>query len=264
MKKLGILLVGTLVAFVAQAQDPAPAAAPPEAAPTEAAAPAAPAADAASAPAEAAPADAATAPAEPAAAPAETASTEAAAPAEAAPAEATPSDAKPWRFYGGYDRAHINVRVSTSNPASTTPPSLQTRFGGDSFSSNFNRLRAGIRLLEFIGLEAHYGFKGDDGSDPGFVTVDKSYGFYFVPTGTFLNTVEISAVLGYNKMDLKRGNASEQFKGASYGVNAELPLKQFFASLPDFRVGFGGMVYHQKDDARIYGTHFGIRYDFKI
>lgn len=261
MKKLGILLAGTLAAFAAQAQDPAPEAAPAEAAPTEAAAPA----DAAPATAEPAPADTAAtaAPAEPAAAPAEAASTEAA-PAEAAPAEATPSDAKPWRFYAGYDRAHINMRVSTSNPASTTPPSLQTRFGGDSFSSNFNRLRAGIRLLEFIGLEAHYGFKGDDGKDPGVVGVDKSYGFYVVPTGTFLNTVEISAVLGYSKIDLQRGNASEEFKGASYGVNAELPLKQFFGSLPDLRVGFGGMVYHQKDDARIYGTHFGVRYDFKI
>jgi hypothetical protein len=257
MKTFGILLVGTLAAFSAQAQDPAPA----TAAPTEAAAPAADAAPA-PAPAEAAPpADAApAAPADAAAAPAPAE----AATAEAAPAEATPSEAKPWRLYGGYDRAHIRMLVSTSNTSATTPTSLQARFGGDSFSSNFNRLRAGIRLLEFIGVEAHFGFKGDDGSSAGSVGVDKSYGIYVVPTGTFLNMVEVSAVLGYSKIDLERGNASEEFKGASYGVNAELPLKQFFESLPDFRLGFGGIVYHQKDDARIYGTHFGVRYDFKI
>jgi hypothetical protein len=257
MKRLGVLLAATLAVFAAHAQDPAPDSAPAEAAPAETAAPA----DAAPADAVAAPAEAA-APTEPAAPPAEAAPEPV---AEAAPAEATPApERKPWHFYGGYDRSHINLLVSTDNPASTTPASLKTRFGGDSFSSNFNRIRAGVRLLEFIGLEGHYGFKGDDGSDRGSIGVKKYYGVYVVPTGTLLNTVEVSAVLGYAKMDVERGNASESFKGASYGLNMELPLKQFFESLPDFRVGLGGMVYHQKDDARIYGTNFGVRYDFKI
>lgn len=259
MKKLGILLAGVFAVTTVYAQDPAPEAAPAEAAPAEAP------------PADAAPVDSA-APATDAAVPdtstpAEAPVAEAAAPTEetaSAPAEATASDHKPWLLYAGYDRAHLTFRISNPNPASISAPSLQTRFGGTSFNSDFNVLRGGVRFFEFVGLEAHLGFKGSDGSDPGSVSVKKNIGIYAVPTGVLFDTVEIAAVLGYSRMDLERGSASETFNGVSYGLNTELPLRHFFQSLPDIRIGLGGIVYHQKNDARIYGTHFGIRYDFKI
>ena len=273
MKRLSILFVAMATALTAHAQDPAPEAAPVEAAPTQAttpadAAPATPADAAAPTDASAAPADTA-APAEIAAPPAEAAPAKAApteaAPAEAAAAESTPTpERKPWQLYGGYDRAHINLLVSNSNPASTTPTSLQTRFGGDSFGSSFNRLRGGVRLLDVVGIEAHVGFKGDNGSDPGSVSVNKYYGLYAVPTGVIFDTFEVAAALGYSQMTVERGSASEKFKGVSYGLNIELPIRRFFESLPDIRLGLGGIVYHHDSDARIYGTHFGIRYDFKI
>lgn len=240
MKKLGIVMAGLLTAMTVYAQDPVPEAAPADA----------------TAPAEAAPVEEA--------APADAAPVEETASAEAAPAEPAVADRKPWLLYGGYDRSRINFLVSTSDPASTAPPSLKTRFGGDSFTSDFNRFRFGTRLLEFIGFEAHFGFKGDEGRDPGAVRVDSYYGFYAVPTGVLFDMFEIGAVLGYSKMDLARGNAKETFKGVSYGLNTELPLRHFFESLPDIRVGLGGIVYHQKNDARIYGYNLGLRYDFKL
>lgn len=242
MKKLGIVVAGLFSAMTVFAQDPAPEATPADAAPVEAAAPA----DSASTEAafvESAPAEAS---------------------ADAAPAETAVTEKKPWLFYVGYDRAHINFQVSEPNPASVSTPSLQTRFGGSSFSSSFNRFRVGTRLLDFIGLEAHLGLKGDEGNEAGTVKMNRNYGLYVVPTGVLFDMVEIGAVLGYSKMDLERGNASESFQGVSYGLNTELPLRHFFDKMPDIRLGLGGIVYHQKNNARIYGTHLGLRYDFKI
>lgn len=273
MKKFGVLFVAALTAFAANAQEPAPEAAPADAsapaaeaapAPADAAAaPAAPADAAAPAEASAPPADAAAAaaPAETSAPPAEAA----AAPApEAASTEAAPAEQKPWKLYAGYDRAHINFLVSNPDPSSTSPASLKARFGGDTFSSNFNRFRGGLRVLDVVGIEAHVGIKGDSGGDPGSVGVSKYYGIYAVPTGVIFDTVEIAAALGYSQMTVENSSASEKFGGVSYGLNMELPLRHFFESLPDIRVGLGGIVYHHDSTARIYGTHFGLRYDFKI
>jgi hypothetical protein len=299
MKKLGAFLLGIWVMFPVYAQDPAAAdAAAPEAAPTAnetpaadaapadqaaaspgAAAPAAgetPSADAA-APTDAAPATA-DAPATGDAPPADTAAatepatpaadaaapTDAsAAPAEAAPAEtaatetaATGSERKPLAFYFGYDRVHVNTLISNQ--------SLATKFGTDNLGSSFHQIRAGIRLFDVIGLEAHYGIEGDNGSKPGTVGIKNYAGIYFAPTGTLLETVEISALLGYARMNIERPGASLSVRGASYGVNLELPIRRLWEALPNVRLGGGVMVYHRDSDSRSYGSHFGARFDFKI
>lgn len=172
---------------------------------------------------------------------------------------------KPWAFYAGYDYAHLNFLISDPAPQSSpNPPAMQTQFGGDSFASNFHQIRFGMRVFDVIGIEAHVGQKADDGAKAGTVAVKDAVGIYVVPTGTVLETLEVSALVGYSKMTLERPGASADLKGVSYGVNAELPLRVLSESLPDIRLGGGFMVYHQDTESRTYGTHFGVRYDFKI
>jgi hypothetical protein len=243
----------------ADAAAPSADAAAPDAAPATAEAPAtgdAPPADTA-ATEPAAPAADATAPAETAATPDAAAPAEAAA-AEAAPAEtaATGSERKPLDLYFGYDHVHVNTLISNQ--------SLAAKFGADNPGSSFHQIRAGVRLFDVIGLEAHYGIKGDDGSKPGTVGIKNYAGIYFAPTGTVLETVEISALLGYARMDIERPGASISVHGSSYGVNLELPIRRLWEALPDVRLGGGVMVYHRDGDSRSYGSHFGARFDFKI
>lgn len=253
MTKWGFALAGLLSAMTAYAQDATPA--PEAAAPAAEAAPAtepAPAADAA------APAAEVSAPA----ADAGTTETVAVDGATPPPADAS-AERKPWRFYAGYDYSQIRFSIYQSNPGATTAPTLKQKFGGDSFTSNFHQLRFGTRLFEFVGVEAHYGVGGGN-SGSGSVSTDNNYGLYVLPTGVFFNTVEISAVVGYTWIKLSNATASASFDGVSYGLNAEVPLKHFFESLPDIRVGGGGMLYHKANDAQVYGAHLGLRYDFKI
>ena len=287
MNKLGAVLFGLFIALPAYAQDPgaayadsassdssnAPAdAAATETTPTDAA----PAADAAStdtppadAPADAAPAEAATtesAPAEAAstdAAPAESAETTSAESSseQTAPAD-TQSERKPFKFYVGYDYTHMNMLISSNNPPAKS--SLETRFGGDFFTTNFHQARAGIRLFDVIGLEAHYGFKSDDDTGAGKIRMKNYGGIYIAPTGTMLETVEVAALIGYSYMKVERPGAEETLRGISYGVNMELPIRNLWDALPDLRLGGGGMVYHRDRESRTYGAHFGLRYDFKI
>lgn len=259
MKKSGFALVGLLSVMTAHAQDaaaPEAAATPPaaEAAPAEATPAAADASAPAATPEAAAPAEAAA-----------TAETTETVPVDAStpPPEAAPAEHKPWRLYAGYDYTHIRFSAYQSNPGSMTAPGLQQRFGGSSFTSNFHQLRFGARLFNFLGVEAHYGVSGEDGSG-GTVSTDNNYGLYLAPTGVLFNTVEVSALIGYNRLKLSNASASESFDGVSYGLNAELPLRHFFESLPDIRVGAGAMIYHKANDAQIIGTHLGLRYDFNL
>lgn len=228
MTKWGFALVGLLSAMAAQAQDAAPSA--------EAAAPAAEATAT-----ETVPVDSGATP----------------------PEAAAPADHKPWRFYAGYDYSQIRFSAYQNNPGSTGAPSLKQAFGGDSFTSSFHQLRFGTRLFDFLGVEAHYGVGGSN-SGSGEVSTDNNYGVYVAPTGVFFNTVEISALVGYSWLKLSNATASASFDGASYGLNAEVPLRHFFENLPDIRVGGGLMLYHKANDAQVYGYHLGLRYDFKI
>lgn len=231
---------------------------------------AAPPADAAPA-SDAAPADAtAAAPAE--SAPADSGSTDASATTEtaaasdsgaSAPSEgASESEHKPWKLYAGYDYAHVNLQIT--QPDAPNPSAMQTKFGGDFFTGEFHQVRAGVRIFDVIGLEAHYGVKASKDDKPEKIGVKNVGGLYFVPTGTILETVEFAALIGYSYMQVERPGVEATLRGVSYGVNLELPIRLFSESLPDFRLGGGAMVYQRNSESRTYGAHFGLRYDFQI
>lgn len=287
------VLMGMLFSLPALAQDPvaeeAPAAESAEAAPAEApaeagadaaateeaapaeapadasaeAAPADPSAEAApaDASAESAPADAAAADLSAEAAPAEEAPVEAAAeeaPAEEAPAEETASEdsGEPFHFYLGVDKAEVTLALSDD--------ALETAFGSDELDSSLFRIRAGMRLLEAVGLELQYGIADDKDDEANKFEVGEYYGIFVVPTGSLFELVEISVPIGYSSMKAEKGGASETFDGVSYGVNLEVPITLNSEWFPDIRIGGGGLVYRADRDSRVYGYHFGVRLDFKI
>lgn len=179
----------------------------------------------------------------------------------------------PIKLYVGYDRTHINFQISGvtqgpvagPTPPTTTPQSpLQQQFGSSDLTSNFNQIRAGVRVFNTVGIEAHYGRKGSSGNAPGTVEVKNYEGIFIVPTATVLNTVELAAVLGYNWIQLDRPGASKKLNGIAYGLNLELPLRVLWEKLPNIRLGGGVMVYQSGSRSHIYGTHFGARYDFSL
>jgi len=248
----------------------ATAAPPADAAPAADATAAAPASDAPAAP-DAAPADtaaapAADAPAADAAAPAAdaTASTDAsAAPAaEATPSEPAP-ERKPWLLYAGYDYAQANFLASSASSPAT--PNKASQFSSDSLHGNFHQVRAGFRIFDVIGIEAHYGMKAGSDDKPDGLGVKNHMGLFFVPTGTLFDVVEISALLGYANTKLEHAGQTLSVHGSAYGANLEIPLRPLLGDwMPDLRLGGGVMMYHHDQDSRIYGTHFGLRYDFKV
>lgn len=231
--------------------DAVPADASAESAPVDAAAPA-------DASAELAPADAGmeAAPVEEAAV--AEAPVEESAPVEEAPAEEAASEdsGEPFQFYIAADKAELTLSLSDDD--------LETQFGGDEFESSMYRIRAGMRLLEAVGIELHYGISDDDGSEAGKFEVGQYYGIFVVPTGSLFDLVEISVPIGYSSTDAERGNASETFDGVSYGLNIEVPITLGSDWFPDLRIGGGGLVYRADQDSRMYGYHFGVRLDFKI
>ncbi|MGH8461105.1 MAG: hypothetical protein ACRESS_05825 [Stenotrophobium sp.] len=179
----------------------------------------------------------------------------------------------PIKLYVGYDRTHVNFQISGEpagpvtgpTPPATTPQSpLQQQFGSSNLSSNFNQIRVGVRAFDVIGIEAHYGHKATNGTAPGTVAVKNYEGIYLVPTGTLLGTVEVGAVLGYDWLQMERPGASAKLHGIAYGVNAELPIRVLWDKLPNIRLGGGVMVYQHDSRSRVYGTHFGVRYDFSL
>ncbi|MDM4772264.1 hypothetical protein [Solimonas sp. SE-A11] len=227
-----------------------------DAAGTEAA-PADASAEAADASAEAAPADGAAAELSAESAPAEEAPVEEAA-SEEAPAEETASEdsGEPFHFYLGVDKAEITLALSDT--------ALETAFGGDELESSMYRIRAGMRLLDAVGLELHYGVADDKDDGAKKFEIGEYYGIFVVPTGSLFELVEISVPIGYSSMKAERGAASETFDGVSYGVNLEVPITLNSEWFPDIRIGGGGLVYRADRDSRVYGYHFGVRLDFKI
>lgn len=172
------------------------------------------------------------------------------------PGLAAADDGASHKFYIGAN--FQQARLSVSDPSSV---------GGipqDDYDSTFYDLRLGYRLLDAIGVEAHYGIAGDNGSDPGKVKTDNYYAFYVVPTGTLLDTVEISAPVGYASSKVKQGDLKATLAGVSYGLNIELPLRRLWSSSPDLRLSGGGTVYYHGTDARFYGFHYGLRWDFGL
>lgn len=169
-------------------------------------------------------------------------------PAEEAPADEAP--AEPWKLYLGVDQ--VNTRIALS-----VPPSVPA----NEFDSTMIRVRAGMRVLEAVGLELHYGADRAD-EDKGEITTDSYYGVYFVPAATVLDFLELAFPVGYGRSEFN--DSGEALGSIGYGIDAEIPIRGFYDGLPDFRLTAGWMVYYQKSDARVYGANLGLRYDFSF
>lgn len=161
-----------------------------------------------------------------------------------------PAEDEPLAIYVGVDLVNSTLSTSSLNG-----------FPGSEFDSSMYRLRAGVRALESVGLELHYGLDnaGDEADE---VATDSYYGLYLVPTATVLETVELAFPVGYAMTTAASRTASADLESIAYGIDAELPLRTFGEGLPDFRLTAGWMVYYQQNDARLYGANFGLRYDF--
>ena len=164
--------------------------------------------------------------------------------------EAPQENSDPLPVYVGLDLANTTLSVSGLSG-----------FQARDYDSGIYRLRAGVRLLEQVGFELHYGFDaGDEG--PGEVSTKNYYGIFAVPTANLFDTVELAFPIGYAKTKVERPGASEDLGSIAYGLNAELPFRTFGEDFPDLRLTAGWMVYYQKSDARLYGANVGLRYDF--
>jgi hypothetical protein len=161
-----------------------------------------------------------------------------------------------WELYVAAD--HVWTKASFSKPG------LIQAFGGDEFDSSMVRLRAGMRLLESIGLEAQFGIGRDsvDSLAADEYRNDLFYGVYFVPTGVLLDLFEVSAPIGYARTKLERPNASETLGGFSFGFNVDVPL--YTGETLELRLGGGGTMFRAQNSARIHGYHAGLRIDFRI
>lgn len=168
---------------------------------------------------------------------------------EVAAEESSEEPSEPLALYVGAD--YVVTTLSLSNGAAT----------GD-FDSGMYRGRLGVRALEAIGLEAHFGVDNSD-DEPGSVETKSYYGVFVVPTATLYEVVELAFPVGYAQTSFGDGAADEDFASIAYGIDAELPLRSFGEGLPDLRLTAGGMVYYQKSDARVYGANAGLRYDFQ-
>lgn len=161
-----------------------------------------------------------------------------------------------WDLYAGVEFDSTTVDLSDDG--------LEQAFGGGRFDSDFYKLRLGARLFSSVGVELHAGFPAHDAGD-GEVETKQFYGLYFVPTGVLMELFEVSVRVGYAFSSVENDQASEDIDGASFGLGVEFPLRRAFGeSMPNLRLGFGGTVYQEERDARIYGFHGGLRYDFSI
>ena len=196
-------------------------------------------------------------PAEPVAeesAPVEETVAEESAPVEEAPAEETPAEAPaPYALYVGIAKDQATVSFADAG--------LQARFGGRRFDSSQLRLRAGMRLWEVIGIELQLG-QNDADVAQGEAELSGYKGVMFVPTGVVFDSLEVSGLVGYSQFDVERGAQSEKLSGTSYGFNVELPLRSLSETLPNLRLGAGGLVYNDRRSARAFSLNAGLRYDF--
>lgn len=158
-------------------------------------------------------------------------------------------------LYVGVEFAQTRVEVSEEG--------LEAAFGARRFDSEFYKLRVGTRLFEGVGLEAQVGVPASD-SGEGEVETSQYYGLFLVPTGVFMDFIEISARIGYSMMTIENDLADEDLDGMSFAIAIELPLRAFGESLPDLRLTSSGAVFQEDRDARVYGYTVGLRYDFRL
>jgi hypothetical protein len=173
-------------------------------------------------------------------------------------------DDKKYMFYVGADLQDSKLSISDSGS-----------YGGlnnTSYDSKFWDLRLGYRLFKAIGVEAHYGIPDEDAGNAGRYKQRHYYGIFAVPTANVFDLFEIAFPLGYTNAGVTVNGVTadsgtpltveKHLNSIAYGANLEIPVRVFWRGLPDFRLTGGGMVYYQRSDAREYGFHFGLRYDF--
>jgi len=172
-------------------------------------------------------------------------------------------DDKLYNFYVGADLQNTKLSVSDSNS-----------FGGlnaSDFDSKFWDVRAGYRLFKVVGIEVHYGVPDQNDQDPGRYKKRNYYGAFAVPTANVFDLFELGFPIGYTNSSITVNGANsagtdttvdKHLNSIAYGANLEIPVRVLWHALPDVRLTGGGMVYYQRSDAREYGYHFGLRYDF--
>lgn len=172
-------------------------------------------------------------------------------------------DDRKYNFYFGADLQNSKLSVSDSNG-----------FGGlntSGYDSKFWDVRAGYRLFKVIGVELHYGLPDQDANELGRYKKRSYYGVFAVPTANVFDLFEIGFPLGYTNSGITvdgqnsagtNTTVQKHLNSIAYGANLEVPVRVIWRALPDIRLTGGGMVYYQRSDAREYGFHFGLRYDF--
>lgn len=158
------------------------------------------------------------------------------------------------KLYVGADYQMARFSVSNSEAVNG--------FAVSDYDSQFVDLRVGYRVLDAVGVEAHYGVPAGSSDSEGKVKTDAFYAAYVVPTGTLFEALEISAPVGYAYAKLKDSTNSASRSGVAFGLNLELPMRALLSRLPDVRVTGGGTVFNHGTDARYYGYHAGLRWDF--
>lgn len=160
------------------------------------------------------------------------------------PAEEQP--AEPWRLYVGVDQVSTTLSVS-GLPANTN----------HEFDSGIYRLRVGRRFSDNIGIELQYGIEQSvDAADE--VATERYAGVFLVPATQLFEAFDLEFPVGYARSTVE----GESFDSLAFGLNVEIPVQYYAASLPDLRLGLGWMTYYQKHDARLYGLNLGLRFDF--
>ena len=172
-------------------------------------------------------------------------------------------DDRKYNFYIGADLQNTKLSVSNSD-------SFQGLNASD-YDSKFWDIRAGYRLFKVIGVEAHYGIPDQNDQDPGRYKKRSYYGIFAVPTANVFDLFEIGFPVGYTNSGITVNGQTaagtsavvqKHLNSIAYGANLEVPVRVLWRALPDIRLTGGGMVYYQRSDAREYGFHFGLRYDF--
>ena len=167
---------------------------------------------------------------------------------------ATAQDGEGLPLYIGIEYADLTFDVSNDQ--------LEADFGNDRFDSQLYALRLGTRLFNAIGAELQLG-AGDSASGTDEVEVSQYAGFYFVPTGTIANAVEVSVRVGYSFLTLEGASgAEEDVDGLSYGLGMAVPFRLWGEGMPNLRLNAGGTVYSSERETRTFSWHAGLRYDF--
>lgn len=165
------------------------------------------------------------------------------------------------KFYVGADYAQTRLSISDSASANGIPV--------DDYDGHFVDLRAGYRVLSALGLEFHYGVPLGNTRDPGNIRPNHYYGLFVVPTATLFERFELGFPIGYDFSEVSHKDADgtrehETLDSVAFGINIDVPVRQFWDALPDLRLSGGAMVYDHASASRYYGFHYGLRYDFGI